>query len=281
MGSESVVRRGTIWTGVLFALAFPSIVTWIYFVELAAAPKAIQGATYSALKCVQFVFPAVWVCFVLGQAWTGSSSMLPQPSPAPALRDVPNGIANGNSADQLPRVPASPSRKRNGVGLGIVFGVAVTLSGWLVYRELLAESPLFIAAADKIRSKIAGFGLDSAAQYAGLAAFYALIHSGLEEYYWRWFVFGQLRRLVPVWAAILVSAVGFMAHHVIVLGAYFGGLSWITLLISSAVAIGGAFWAWLYERSNSLVGPWLSHAIVDAGIFALGYELIRGTLVAS
>ena len=49
-------------------------------------------------------------------------------------------------------------------------------------------------------------------------------------------------------------------------------------LLSAAVAIGGAFWAWLYERSGSLVGPWMSHLLVDAGIFLVGFDLVRGML---
>ena len=36
----------------------------------------------------------------------------------------------------------------------------------------------------------------------------------------------------------------------------------------------GVVWALLYYRSKSLWGPWLSHAIVDAGIFAIGYDLV-------
>jgi membrane protease YdiL (CAAX protease family) len=40
------------------------------------------------------------------------------------------------------------------------------------------------------------------------------------------------------------------------------------------------FWAWLYDRTGSLLGPWMSHLIIDAGIFWVGYELIGDTLAA-
>jgi uncharacterized protein len=36
---------------------------------------------------------------------------------------------------------------------------------------------------------------------------------------------------------------------------------------------GGAFWAWLYHRSGNLIAPWLSHALIDAAIFTVGYDL--------
>jgi membrane protease YdiL (CAAX protease family) len=69
-----------------------------------------------------------------------------------------------------------------------------------------------------------------------------------------------------------------MAHHVLVLGKYFGFDSPATWLFSSCVAVGGAVWAWLYNRTGSLLGPWLSHLLVDAAIFAIGFDLVRGAL---
>ena len=233
---------GLAWTGVVFALAFPTVVTWIYFVLAANLSDALQQTTYAAVKTVQFVFPVVWAWFVLKQPvdWRRPS--------------------------------------RSGIGSGIVFGLAVTIVGWFLFDDVLRETAAFTAAAEKIRGKVAGFGLDSVARYATLGVFYSLLHSLLEEYYWRWFVFGQLRRLVPVWPAILVSAAGFVGHHVLVLATFFGW-SWLAVLLSAAVGVGGVFWAWLYHRSGSLVGPWLSHLVVDAGIFLVGFVLL-GDLLA-
>jgi membrane protease YdiL (CAAX protease family) len=105
-----------------------------------------------------------------------------------------------------------------------------------------------------------------------------VFHSLFEEYYWRWFVFRQLRRLAPLWPAVVISALGFMAHHVIVLHEILKSAPWLAWLLSLAVAAGGGFWAWLYERSGSIFGPWLSHLLIDAGIFWIGYDLIRETV---
>ncbi len=110
-----------------------------------------------------------------------------------------------------------------------------------------------------------------------LAVFYSAIHSLLEEYYWRWFVFGQLSRICHIPMAIAVSSIGFAAHHVLVLGLYFGysgPAAMFTLLFTMAIVIGGAFWAWLYRASNSLISSWLSHALIDAAIFAIGYTML-------
>ena len=70
-----------------------------------------------------------------------------------------------------------------------------------------------------------------------------------------------------------------MAHHVILLAAYFQWTSPSTYWFSLAVATGGVVWAWIYERSQTLWGPWLSHALVDAGIFLIGFDLARDQLL--
>jgi membrane protease YdiL (CAAX protease family) len=67
-----------------------------------------------------------------------------------------------------------------------------------------------------------------------------------------------------------------MAHHVLVLAWYFGWTSWATWLFSVSVAIGGVVWCWIYQRSGSLVGPWLSHLLIDAAIFTIGYDMVHG-----
>ena len=75
-----------------------------------------------------------------------------------------------------------------------------------------------------------------------------------------------------------MSSLGFLAHHVLVLGKFFGFANPATYLLSACIAVGGAVWAWLYDRTGSLLGPWLSHMLVDAAIFAIGYDLVRSTL---
>lgn len=230
------------WLGILLAMALPSLITWAYFFQAAQAGQGTQQAVMGGLKIAQFALPLVWTLLV--------------------LRERIEWLQLTNK----------------GVALGIAFGAAVVLAGWIVSQYALADSPVFLTATDAIRAKVAGFGIDSLSKYVALAAFYSLAHSLLEEYYWRWFTFGQLRRLIALWPAIIISSLGFMAHHVLVLSLYFGWWTPTTLLLSAAVAIGGAFWAWLYHRTGSLVGPWLSHLVIDAGIFFIGYQLIAPNL---
>jgi membrane protease YdiL (CAAX protease family) len=239
---SSVPSRRADWLAVLFALLFPTLITWVYFVLLAQSPPWLQKSAYGVGKFLQFAFPVAWVLFV--------------------QRAKPRW--------KWPEV--------RGLVEGLAFGVIVLLATLLLYHLWLKPAGFFAKAAEPIREKVAGFGVGGPWSYAGLALFYSLIHSFLEEYYWRWFVFAQLRRLIPLRAAIVVSSLGFMAHHVIVLSIYFGWFSLGTILFSLTVAVGGAVWAWMYERSGSLWGPWLSHLLVDAAIFWVGYDLVRNVL---
>jgi membrane protease YdiL (CAAX protease family) len=48
----------------------------------------------------------------------------------------------------------------------------------------------------------------------------------------------------------------------------------LSLLLAACVALGGAVWAWMYERRGSLYGPWIGHFLVDAVIMYIGYDLV-------
>ena len=131
------------------------------------------------------------------------------------------------------------------------------------------------AAAAEVNAKVQGLGAGTPVRFLFMALFYCVVHSLLEEYYWRWFVFGELRQVQRWPIAAVVSGIGFTAHHVLVIGMYFGWSSPLTVLFSLAVTIGGIYWAWLYQRSGSLLGPWVSHLLIDGAIFVVGWDLLN------
>jgi membrane protease YdiL (CAAX protease family) len=195
--------------------------------------------------------------------------------------NIPTSVSSsliGHSAKSISRIPAM-ERVRTGwqlgwIGLGAAFGFLVVAAMMLVYYALISGGAVAQTLEIAIRDKLTGLGIDHLWKFGVLGSFYALFHSFLEEYYWRWFVFRHLTQFFNAWAAVLISSIGFMAHHIVVLGYFFGWTSPLTYLFSAGVAVGGAFWAWLYYGSGRLVSPWISHLIVDAGIFLLGYFII-------
>jgi len=242
----SASRRAD-WAAVAFTMVLPTLVTWLYFVLLARHAPALQQTAYGIGKTIQFAFPLVWVLAIQRRR----------------LQWKPPGTA--------------------GLLEGCVFGLMVLLAMFLLYHAWLKPAGFLDETSEAgraIRDKVTGFGVASFPRYLVLGTFYSLFHSLLEEYYWRWFVFGQLRRLVSAPAAIVISSLAFMAHHVILLSIYFGWFSPTAILFSLGVAVGGAVWAWTYHRSDSLYGPWLSHLLVDAAIFIVGYDLVRSLLAS-
>ena len=134
---------------VVAAMIFPSLATWLYFVAL-AGHESMQ-LVYSGVKVLQFAFPLLWIA--------GFHKRWPKLA-WPRARDLVEGLA---------------------------FGLAVAMSMLLLYQWFSAT----VAACFKRRRagpfKSCRNGDQHSLRFAGLALFYSLLHSLLEEYYWRWY----------------------------------------------------------------------------------------------
>lgn len=229
----------------VFVLVFPVTMSWIYLFVFGATEQQTaednigMDVAFTTAKTVQFSFPLIYVwCFErdrLRLAW-------------PSLRGVEYGA---------------------GFGLAVALLIFVTFFGWFHHSTLFAHTP------EKVYELVKKLHATTPVRYAVLTLIFCFGHSLLEEYYWRWFAFGWLRRYVPLAAAIVVSALGFTAHHLLLLTVYFPGNFWLLAVpLSLAVAVGGAVWAWIYQRSGSLYAAWISHMLIDLAIFAAGYAMV-------
>lgn len=229
----------------LVGLLLPTVVTWVYFDLLSTWAAAVQQVAYAVGKAVQFALP------LLG--WK--------------FRQARVAKAESSTSEVKPEYARS-------MLWGLVTGVAIAAFALAMYHWVLEPSGWMDAAKAQAQGKLKDMGLNSLAVFMAVALFYSLCHSGLEEYYWRWFVFRHLTQRWSVTTATVVSSLGFMAHHVLVLARYFGWSSPLTYGLAFSVAIGGVIWAVMYRRYGTLVGPWLSHACVDAAIFAIAYQMV-------
>jgi membrane protease YdiL (CAAX protease family) len=237
--SSSAAARQADLAVLAFASVFPFAAAWIYLVIMATHDSsAAVRMTYGLAKVLQFTLPVVWIGLVCHQSV---------------------------------RLPLA---RTAGVKEGLLLGVAVVTGMLLLYFLWLKPGHYLAEFAAPIKGTATSLGMGTPARFLAGAALLSLLHSLLEEYYWRWFVFGGLRRYMPVATAVGVSAVAFTAHHVILLGTFFGAGTLPAIFFSLCVAIGGAAWAVIYQRSGSLLGPWLSHALIDAGIFVVGYDML-------
>ncbi len=239
--------RKSRWCFVVFLLIFPVLLTWIYF-SLGENYPLFQKITYVILKTIQFLLPICWTTFILKQAWHVRTC------------------------------------NRHGLSEGFIWGLIVFIGIILFYLNLRNVSTFassFIKFQDTLLVRFDRLKMNTPFIFILLGIFYSIIHSGLEEYYWRWFAFRELHSLIkpktstsfPVLPALL-SSLCFTLHHIIILSTFFGFNSFITWVCVFGVFVGGIYWCWLYYRSNSILGPWLAHGLVDSALFVVGYIVL-------
>lgn len=147
----------------------------------------------------------------------------------------------------------------SGMGIGIV----IILVYWLALRNTIDVSAL--------QERTQKFGVRE--HFLLMAVFLAVVNSGFEEFYWRWFVFGGLRNRLPLVLALGLSSAAFAGHHFVVLHHFTGSAS-LAAVLSLGVAIGGFVWAVQYHLSGRLSSVWLSHLLTDSAVLACAYHLL-------
>ena len=155
--SSHQLRDGLI---LLFALFFPTLLTWAYFVYGKGLDPAVSKNIFALGKTLQFAFPLAITAFVLKTRW-------------------------------LVRKP-----NRRGLFVGGLFGLVVGAAIFFLGRYGLASEgalkPLFDQLRVELLARLEPLGFANRGAFLALCVFYSVCHSGLEEYYWRWFVFGRV-----------------------------------------------------------------------------------------
>ena len=230
-------RRGLWWFVLVAAMTLPTVASLAYFVWLEGTSWVAPA--YLGAKILQFAGPVAALGALLAAAF-------------------------------------GPSKPARSVALGLGTGAAGAAFAWLSWVALFRGGEMASTAAEAIAVKLADFHLDTLERYVVAALLISFVHSWLEEVYWRAFVYGMLSRLTSSWRALVVAALGFAAHHVVVIGVYLGDAPvLIPVLMSLPVMLGGVLWALLYRATgNRLLAPWLSHVCLDLAIMYVGYDLV-------
>jgi hypothetical protein len=168
----------------------------------------------------------------------------------------------------FPRVWIGDSKHLHALPLGLVVGLLIGGAAFLLMLTPLGR--LIEAGSAPIRTKTAGLGVLK--HYWLFAVFLSVIHSFLEEYYWRWFVYGRLRESCPILPSLLVAGFAFASHHVVVITQFYPG--WLGVVLGLLVGVGGVIWCVMIEKQKTLAGAWVSHMIVDFAVLAVGWRLI-------
>jgi len=253
----------------VFAALFPTFGAWLYFVRLSDGP--LFQIAYLGCKAIQFGLPVAWLLLSRG-AWRRDG---------PQVQHVDSSGIAAVAARREGARPLEEKDRRGGPGrmrhltVGLLSGALISGVICAGYVFMLRGGPAASAAAQRVAERLAAMGATTPLRYALLAVFIAILHSWLEEYYWRWFLFRRIRIGTSFRAAALLSSLAFASHHVVVLWTYLGTGpgAWLMGPLTIGVVLGGLLWAWLYERSASILPGWVSHVMADLAIMAMGWDL--------
>jgi len=226
-----------IWLALLPAMTLPVLASLCYF--MLWSDHIFARWLYGFTKLFTLVWPVIAVLFITRTGWP-----------------------RFNLADQV---------HRRALPLGIFLGIGIIGAMWTLLLTPCGD--VVLSSAPKIRAKVQALGILN--HYWTFGLFLSLIHSLLEEYYWRWFVYGHLRQVVGNGLAHGLAGVAFSAHHIVVTTQYFP-LAW-GVMFGALTGVGGIFWSLMYQRQRTLAGAWISHVWVDLGILSIGHRLLFGT----
>jgi membrane protease YdiL (CAAX protease family) len=164
---------------------------------------------------------------------------------------------------EKPRLPSLRA-----LASGTFLGLAIAAAVFVLLATPFGESVR--SAEPMVLSKVTELGV--AKHFILFAIVISILHTGLEEYFWRGFVFTGLTKHISTPKAHALAGLGFALHHVAILSQFFPLLT--AILLSVAVGIGGVLWSLLYARTKTLFAPWVSHAIVDAALMIIGYGML-------
>ena len=234
---QMLASRRRIILAVIPTMVLPFFASLVYFVWLAGSITAT--IVYSLTKVFTVVWPILAAILLEGYAF--------KPRPVRWKRHwaaLPLGAATG-----------------------LLVGGAI-----IVAYRLTPVGDYARASADDVAGRVMKIGITGPGRYVMVSVLLAGLHSLVEEFFWRWYVFGRLHRTVPHSLAYLLANLGFAGHHYVVLSCYFSAIG--TFAFGTSVGLGGVLWCWLYRRQRTLAGCWFSHALVDAVIFCIGYRLV-------
>ncbi|WLD93866.1 CPBP family intramembrane glutamic endopeptidase [Alkalihalobacillus sp. AL-G] len=107
----------------------------------------------------------------------------------------------------------------------------------------------------------------------GLILVLLIVNPILEEVYWRGFMYTRLKEKVkPIHAIWIASACYTLYHFLSVIPMFQWPLNAIAVL---PVFIAGLFWGYMREKTGSIIGTVISHALGDLGIMCVYWFFVK------
>ena len=126
-------------------------------------------------------------------------------------------------------------------------------------------------------SKIAGALTTNAGvtkeNFLYVSLYISFVNSFLEEFFFRGFVFTNLKQLSGRKLAYIFSATAFSLYHVAMMIGWFSPT--LFLLVMVGLAAGGMIFNWLNEKLDTIYCSWLTHMFANFAINTIGFILLQ------
>lgn len=158
--------------------------------------------------------------------------------------------------------------KKKGLLPAITLGVAIYV---VILGGYFLVSPVFDF------SKIAGALTTNAGvtkeNFLYVSLYISFVNSFLEEFFFRGFVFTNLKQLSSRKLAYIFSATAFSLYHVAMMIGWFSPA--LFLLVMVGLAAGGMIFNWLNEKLDTIYCSWLTHMFANFAINTIGFMLLK------
>lgn len=158
--------------------------------------------------------------------------------------------------------------KKKGLVPAIALGIGIygiILAAYFIVRPFYDFSTI----ADSLTAN-AGVTKDN---FLYVSLYISFVNSFLEEFFFRGFVFTNLKEQAGRKLAYGFSAGAFGLYHVAMMSGWFSPV--LFLLVMAGLVIGGMIFNWLNEKLDTIYCSWLTHMFANFAINTVGFLLLR------
>ena len=156
--------------------------------------------------------------------------------------------------------------RKKGFGIALCLGLGIyglILGSWAILRNWVDFSGI----ADSLTTN-AGVTKEN---FLFVSLYISFVNSLLEEFFFRGFVFTNLRHNRKT--AYIFSATAFSLYHVAMMVGWFSPS--LLALVLIGLFVGGAIFIWLNEKTECIYTSWLTHMFANFAINTIGFFLLQ------